>query len=47
MEIWIATSNKGKVKEYELLLKELSPVELHTQDEISGFSARPERLRSE
>ena len=42
MEIWIATSNKGKVKEYELLLKELSPVELHTQDEISGFSARPE-----
>lgn len=41
-EFWFATGNKGKVKEYELLLRELGEIQLHTQNEISGFSTRPE-----
>ncbi|MES3039187.1 MAG: RdgB/HAM1 family non-canonical purine NTP pyrophosphatase [Bdellovibrionota bacterium] len=42
MEIWIATNNAGKIKEYELLFKEIPNLKLHTQQEISGFTARPE-----
>lgn len=42
MEIWIATGNKGKVQEYDLLLKELGAIALHTQGELSAFSPRPE-----
>ncbi len=42
MEIWIATGNTGKVKEYELLLKSIPELKIHTQNEISGFSTRPE-----
>lgn len=42
MDIWIATGNKGKVQEYDLLLKSIGQFSLHTQGEISGFSPRPE-----
>jgi len=42
LEIWIATGNKGKVKEYELLMKDLGDVKLRTQSEIPGFTPRPE-----
>lgn len=41
MEIWVATGNKGKTREFELLLKDL-PLQLHTQSEISGFTPKPE-----
>lgn len=42
MEIWVATSNKGKLQEIQLLLKEVPDLKLHSQDEISGFATRPE-----
>lgn len=46
MEIWIATGNKGKVKEYEALFKNLlgssESLILKTQSDIPGFSPRPE-----
>lgn len=42
MEIWLATGNSGKVKEYELLMSSIPGLKIHTQNEISGFSARPE-----
>ncbi|MFZ4403215.1 MAG: RdgB/HAM1 family non-canonical purine NTP pyrophosphatase [Pseudobdellovibrionaceae bacterium] len=41
MELWIATGNKGKLSEYQLLLKN-SGLDIHSQSEISSFSARPE-----
>ena len=41
MELWLATSNKGKVSEIKNLLKGL-PLEIHTQDEMSFFSQPPE-----
>lgn len=41
MELWLATSNKGKVEELKNLLNEL-PIEIHTQDEMSFFSQPPE-----
>lgn len=46
MELWIATGNKGKVKEYELLLKEIPDLHVHTQSEINGFTPRPEDGKS-
>jgi XTP/dITP diphosphohydrolase len=42
MEIWVATGNKGKLQEIQLLLKEIPDLVLHSQGEISGFSTRPE-----
>lgn len=47
MEFWFATGNKGKVDEYKLLLKdllanELHSLSLHTQNELSSFTPRPE-----
>lgn len=46
MELWIATGNKGKLKEYELLIKPGSGLILHHQGEISGFTPRPENGKS-
>lgn len=45
-EFWIATGNQGKVKEYQLLFKELPDLQIHTQTEIAGFSPRPEDGKS-
>lgn len=42
MELWIATSNSSKVGEIRLVFQGISEVSLHTQDEISGFTPRPE-----
>lgn len=42
MEIWIATGNSGKLKEFELQLREIPNLQLHSQGELSGFSPRPE-----
>lgn len=42
MDLWIATGNTGKLKEYELQLKELPDLKIHAQNEIAGFSPRPE-----
>ncbi len=42
MELWIATGNAGKLKEFEMQLRELPDLKLHTQNEIPGFSPRPE-----
>lgn len=42
MELWIATGNSGKLKEYELQLKSIEGLHLHSQNEIAGFSPRPE-----
>lgn len=41
MELWLATSNKGKVAEFNNLLGDL-PFEVHTQSELSFFSQPPE-----
>jgi len=42
LEIWAATGNKGKVREFELLLKEFPDLKLHHQGELSAFTPRPE-----
>lgn len=42
MELWIATGNKGKLGEFQLLLRSLDPLELHHQGELSSFSQPPE-----
>ena len=42
MEIWVATGNKGKLQEIQLLLKDIPNLQLHSQGEIPGFSPRPE-----
>lgn len=42
MELWIATGNAGKLKEYELALREIADLKVHHQGEIAGFSPRPE-----
>lgn len=42
MELWIATGNTGKLKEYELQLREIVDLKLHSQGEIPGFTPRPE-----
>lgn len=42
MELWIATGNAGKLKEYELQLREIADLKLHSQGEIAGFTPRPE-----
>ncbi len=42
MELWIASSNTGKLKEFQNLLYELPQVQVHSQNEISSFSAPEE-----
>lgn len=42
MELWIATQNAGKLREYEMQLKEIPDLKLHSPAEISGYSPRPE-----
>lgn len=45
MELWFATGNSHKLAEYKVLLQELltqGKVQIHHQNEISGFSQRPE-----
>lgn len=42
MELWIATGNAGKLKEYELQLRSLADLKLHSQHEMPGFTPRPE-----
>lgn len=46
MELWIASGNAGKLKEYELQLRELADLKLHVQSEIPGFTPRPEDGKS-
>lgn len=42
MELWIATQNSGKLKEYELQLRSIDGLELHAAGEIAGYTPRPE-----
>lgn len=42
MELWIATGNAGKVREYENQLRSLADLKIRTQADIPGFSPRPE-----
>lgn len=42
MELWIASSNTGKIKEFQNLLFEFPTIQVHTQNEISGFTSREE-----
>lgn len=42
MEMWIATGNKGKLGEFQLLLRSVDFLELHHQGELSSFSQPPE-----
>lgn len=42
MELWIATQNTGKLKEYELQLRSIAELKLHAAGEIAGYTARPE-----
>jgi XTP/dITP diphosphohydrolase len=42
MDLWIASSNTGKIKEFQNLLYDLPQVQVHTQNEISGFSSPDE-----
>lgn len=46
MEIWAATGNKGKIREFELLLREFPDIQLHHQGELSAFTPRPEDGKS-
>lgn len=41
MDLWLATGNKGKVAEFENLLKDFD-FDIHTQSEMSFFSQPPE-----
>ena len=42
MDLWIASSNSGKIKEFQNLLFDLPQIKIHTQNEISGFSSPEE-----
>lgn len=42
MDLWLATSNKGKVNEYKLGLKEVPDLKIFTQNDIASFTPRPE-----
>jgi len=46
MELWIATSNKGKLSEFQVLLNSLVDLELHHQGELSTFFSPPENGQS-
>ena len=41
MELWIASSNKGKIREFESLLQDLlsCPVEIYSQDKLPVYSS--------
>ncbi len=41
MEIWIATSNQGKLNEFKMLLNRVA-LQIHSQNELPVFSPRPE-----
>ena len=41
MEVWLATGNVGKKKDFESLLKDMN-FEIHSQSELSFFSQPPE-----
>jgi XTP/dITP diphosphohydrolase len=42
MELWIASSNTGKIKEFQNLLYEYPQIKIHTQNEIAGFTSPEE-----
>lgn len=42
MELWIASSNTGKIKEFQNLLYDLPQVQVHTQNEIPAFTSPEE-----
>lgn len=42
MEIWIASGNKGKITEFQILMKDIPDLKFHLQNEIPGFTPRPE-----
>lgn len=42
MDLWIASSNTGKIKEFQNLLHDFPQIQVHTQNEISAFSQPPE-----
>ncbi len=42
MELWLATSNKGKVSEYKIGLRDLADLKIFTQNDIPSFTPRPE-----
>jgi XTP/dITP diphosphohydrolase len=41
MELWIATSNQGKLNEFKMLLNRQA-LQIHSQNELPVFSPRPE-----
>lgn len=42
MELWVASSNTGKIKEFQNLLYDFPNIKIRTQNEISGFSSPQE-----
>ncbi len=42
MELWIATGNKGKLKEYEITLSKTLEINLYSQADLPYFTPRPE-----
>ncbi len=42
MELWIASSNTGKIKEFQNLLYNHPAIQVHTQNEISSFTSPEE-----
>lgn len=42
MQLWIATHNSGKLKEFQTLLTEFPQIEVHSAAEISAYTAPPE-----
>lgn len=42
MDLWIATSNKGKLTEFKVLLNCLQQLTIHSTSELSVFSPPPE-----
>lgn len=42
MELWIASSNTGKIKEFQNLLYNYPAIQVHTQNEISSFTSPEE-----
>jgi XTP/dITP diphosphohydrolase len=42
MDLWIASSNTGKIKEFQNLLFDFPQIKIRTQNEISGFSSPEE-----
>lgn len=42
MELWIATGNKGKLQEYQILMGSIEGIKVHSQNELPSFTTRPE-----